>query len=158
MSDYQLIRNTFGQLVLTTPAGVVYADVVPVRAFALSAPDEGIALVDRHGRELWWLTSLAECVPSVRLLIEETLAERGFMPEILAIHKVSTYATPSRWQVETDRGPTTLTLKSEDDIRRLKFDGQPNGLLIADSHGLQFLIRDRTQLDRTSQHFLSRFL
>jgi hypothetical protein len=30
--------------------------------------------------------------------------------------------------------------------------------LIADSHGLQFLIRDRTALDKTSQHFLSRFL
>lgn len=158
MSDYQLIRNTFDQLVLTTPAGAVYEGVVPVRAFALSAPDEGIALVDRHGRELWWLTSLAECAPSVRLLIEEALAERDFMPEILAIRKVSTYATPSRWQVETDRGPTTLTLKSEDDIRRLKFDGQPNGVLIADSHGLQFLIRDRTRLDRKSQHFLNRFL
>lgn len=162
MSDYQLTRNTFGQLVLTTPAGAVYEDVVPVRAFALSAPDEGIALVDRHGRELWWLTRLAECAPPVRLLIEEALAERDFMPEILAIRKVSTYATPSRWQVETDRGSTTLTLKSEDDIRRLKFgshsNAQPNGLLIADSHGLQFLIRDRTKLDRTSQHFLSRFL
>ncbi|MES2236366.1 MAG: DUF1854 domain-containing protein [Pseudomonadota bacterium] len=158
MSDYQLTRNMFGQLVLTTPTGVVYADVVPVRAFALSAPDEGLALVDRHGRELWWLTRLAECAPPVRLLIEEVLAERDFMPEILAIRKVSTYATPSRWQVETDRGSTTLTLKSEDDIRRLKFDDQSNGLLIADSHGLQFLIRDRTRLDRASQHFLSRFL
>jgi hypothetical protein len=158
MSDYQLIRNAFGQLVLTTPAGMVYVDVVPVRAFALSAPDEGIALVDRHGRELWWLASLAECAPDVRLLIKEALAERDFLPEILAIRKVSTYATPSRWEVITDRGPTTLTLKSEDDIRRLKFEGQSNGLLIADSHGLQFLIRDRARLDRTSRHFLSRFL
>jgi hypothetical protein len=158
MSDYQLTRNTFGQLVLTTSAGVVSEDVIPVRAFALSAPDEGIALVDRRGHELCWFSSLAECTHEVRQLIEETLADRDFMPAILAIHKVSTYATPSRWDVTTDRGPTTLTLKSEDDIRRLKFNRLPNGLLITDSHGLQFLIRDRTQLDRTSRHFLSRFL
>lgn len=158
MSDHLLIRNAFGQLVLTTPEGTVYENVMPVRAFALSAPDEGIALVDDHGRELWWLERLADCAPPVRTLIEAVLAERDFMPEILAIRKVSTYATPCRWQVDTDRGPTTLTLKSEDDIRRLKSTGQPNGLLIADSHGLQFLIRDRTQLDRASQQFLSRFL
>lgn len=158
MNDHSLIRNEFGHLVLTTPEGTVHEDVVPVRAFALSAPDEGIALVDGHGRELWWLERLADCAPATRTLIEEVLAERDFMPEILAIHKVSTYATPSRWQVDTDRGPTTLTLKSEDDIRRLKSTGQPNGLLIADSHGLQFLIRDRTQLDRASRQFLSRFL
>ncbi|MBI5862021.1 MAG: DUF1854 domain-containing protein [Rhodocyclales bacterium] len=158
MSNHVLTRNSFGHLVLTTPDGMVHEDVVPVRAFALSAPDEGIALVDRHGRELWWLEQMADCAPAARTLIEEALAERDFMPEILAIRKVSTYATPSHWQVDTDRGPTTLTLKSEDDIRRLKSVGQPQGLLIADSHGLQFLIRDRTQLDRASQHFLSRFL
>jgi hypothetical protein len=158
MSEYMLTRNAFARLVLTTPEGMVHEGVVPVRAFALSAPDEGIALVDGQGRELWWLERLADCAPATRALIEEALAMRDFMPEILAIRKVSTYATPSHWQVDTDRGPTTLTLKSEDDIRRLKATGQPNGLLIADSHGLQFLIRDRTQLDRTSQKFLSRFL
>lgn len=158
MSEHLLIRNAFGRLVLTTPDGIVHEDVVPVRAFTLSAPDEGIALVDGHGRELWWLTQLAEAPAAARALIEAALAERDFMPEILAIREVSTYATPCRWQVDTDRGSTTLTLKSEDDIRRLKSIGQPNGLLIADSHGLQFLIRDRTQLDRASQHFLSRFL
>ena len=31
-------------------------------------------------------------------------------------------------------------------------------LLIADSHGIQFLIRDQTQLDRQSKKLLDRFL
>ena len=153
-ANYQFNRNAFGQLVMTTAQGVVHEGVVPVRAFALFAPDEGIAIVDSHGRELCWFDRLADCPASLRPLLEEALAEREFMPEITAIRKVSTYATPSQWQVVTNRGETTLTLKTEDDIRRLS----PQSLLIADSHGLQFLIRDRSALDKTSQHFLSRFL
>lgn len=155
MSDeYLITRNAFARLVLTLPDGRVHEDVAPVRAFALSAPEEGIALVDRHGHELWWIDRLDALLPATRTLIEEELAARECLPEILAIRAVSSYATPSRWQVETDRGATVLTLKSEDDIRRLA----PNGLLIADSHGLNFQIRDRNGLDRASQRFLSRFL
>ncbi len=154
MSEYLLTRNAFARLVLTLPDGSVHEDVVPVRAFPLSAPDEGIALVDRRGHELWWIERLDALPPAMRMLVEEELDARGCLPEILAIRAVSSYATPSRWQVETDRGTTELTLKSEDDIRRLA----PNGLLIADNHGLNFRIRDRNELDRTSQRFLSRFL
>ena len=154
MSEYLLTRNAFARLMLTLPDGSVHEDVVPVRAFPLSAPDEGIALVDRRGHELWWIERLDALPPATRMLVEEELAARGCLPEILAIRAVSSYATPSRWQVETDRGTAELTLKSEDDIRRLA----PDGLLIADSHGLNFRIRDRNGLDRTSQRFLSRFL
>ncbi|PKO84435.1 MAG: DUF1854 domain-containing protein [Betaproteobacteria bacterium HGW-Betaproteobacteria-11] len=154
MSEYRLLRDAFGCLVLTLPDGTVHDDVVPVRAFALSATDQGIALVDRRGHELWWIERLASLSIELQTLIREELADRECLPQILAIRAVSSYATPSRWRIDTDRGPTVLTLKSEDDIRRLK----PDGLLIADSHGLNFLIRERKRLDRTSQRFLSRFL
>jgi hypothetical protein len=58
------------------------------------------------------------------------------------------------WQVETDRGETTFTLKGEEDIRRLASPA----LLIADSHGINFLIRDRYALDSHSRKILDRFL
>lgn len=86
--------------------------------------------------------------------MESELSRREFMPEIRRIRKVSTFATPSSWEVETDRGDTTLLLKGEEDIRRL-----PGGrLLISDSHGVQFLIRDPAALDRASRRLLDRFL
>jgi len=44
---------------------------------------------------------------------------REFAPEITRIVSVSGFATPSVWQIETDRGRTELTLKAEEDIRRL---------------------------------------
>ena len=45
-------------------------------------------------------------------------------------------------------------LKGEEDIRRLS----QTRLLIADSHGIQFLVRDIGTLDRHSRKLLDRFL
>jgi hypothetical protein len=67
---------------------------------------------------------------------------------------VSSFATPSTWTVETDRGPTDLVLKGEEDIRRL---GQ-GVLLVVDAHGVQFLIRDLAHMDKHSRRLLDRFL
>ena len=91
---------------------------------------------------------------ALRELVTGELAGREFMPVIERILSVSSYATPSFWQVITDRGETALTLKGEENIRRLP----GNALLIADSHGINYLIRDRLALDAQSRKFLDRFL
>lgn len=154
-TPFTLTRNTFGRLVFVGADGTAHEGIVPVRAFAISAPDEGIALLSAEGRELQWIETLDTLPEDIRALIADELAQREFMPEIKRIATVSSYATPSTWQVETDRGPTALILKSEDDIRRLR---GPGALLIADSQGIHFLIRDRKSLDAHSQHILKRFL
>lgn len=155
MIDLPLTRNSFGRLQFTAADGVVYQGVVPVRAFPIAAPEEGIALVSSEGgQELLWIDRLADLPPASRALIEEELASREFMPEILAITGVSSFATPSTWQVQTDRGDAALVLKGEEDIRRLS----QTTLLIADSHGIQYLIRDLPALDAGSRKILDRFL
>jgi hypothetical protein len=95
-----------------------------------------------------------ELFGSTRALVEEELASRDFIPEILQIRGVSSFATPSTWHARTDRGDTSFVLKGEEDIRRL---GQ-TGLLIADSHGIHFRIRDIAAMDRASRRLLDRFL
>lgn len=152
--DFQLIRNSFGRLVFTGADGEVHEGVVPVHAFPIAAPAEGIALVTADGRELAWIDCLTDLPDESRILLEEELASREFMPEIRGIRRVSSFATPSAWQVETDRGPTTFILKGEDDIRRLA----ASTLLIADSNGIHFLIRDIHALDPGSRKLLDRFL
>ncbi|MEW5892109.1 MAG: DUF1854 domain-containing protein [Pseudomonadota bacterium] len=153
-ADFTLTRNGLGHLVLTLADGTVHQDVVPARAFPISAPDHGIALLSADGHELVWIERLDALQAQTRALIETALAEREFMPEILRIDQVSTFATPSIWRVTTDRGETRLILRGEEDIRRL-----PGGvLLIADSHGVQFLIRDPAKMDRHSRKLLDRFL
>ncbi len=152
--SFELTRNPLGQLVWRSGSGAVHTAVVPVRAFPLAAPDEGLSIVSAEGRELVWVDTLDELPAAVRALVDEELAAREFVPEIHRLSGVSTFSTPSVWSVETDRGPTQFILKSEEDIRRL----QRNGLLIASGQGVQYLVRDKTQLDRASRKLLDRFL
>lgn len=155
MKPFDMNRNTFGKLVfISSETGQTYAGVAPVRAFPISAPENGISLVDADGHELAWIERLDDLPAQIRNLIEEELANREFLPEISKLSHVSTFATPSTWKVETDRGITTFTLRGEEDIRRI---GQST-LLIADSHGVQFLIRDLNALDKASRRLLDRFL
>lgn len=152
--DFQLTRNRFGHLELTTAHGERHEEVVPVRAFPIAAPENGISLVSQDGHELAWIDRLTDLPADLRALIEEELASREFVPEIRRIVEVSSFATPSTWQVETDRGPTSLVLRGEEDIRRLS----QATLMIADANGIQYLIRDILGLDRVSRKLLDRFL
>ena len=152
--DFNLTRNAAGRLVLTGAEGDVHEGVVPVRAFPISAPDEGVSLLGEDGHELKWINRLSDLPGTLRQLIEGELALREFMPEITRIRQVSSFATPSKWQVSTDRGDTELLLKAEDHIRRLA----NATLLITDGYGVSFLIRDTGALDRHSRKLLDRFL
>jgi hypothetical protein len=50
--EFRLERTAFGELVWTGPQGQRVGCVVPVRAFPIQAPQDGIALVDPEGHEL----------------------------------------------------------------------------------------------------------
>ena len=152
--SYQLQHDARGRLTFTGEDGQTHENVVPVRAFPIAAPDQGVALVDPHGHELAWIDRLSELPPPLRTLIEGELASREFMPVIRQIVSVSSYATPSTWQIVTDHGETALVLKGEEDIRRLPSPA----LLIADSNGINYLIHDRYALDKVSRKILDRFL
>ncbi|GBL46876.1 DUF1854 domain-containing protein [Sulfuriferula multivorans] len=154
MVNFKINRNPFDQLVLIASDGKVHENVVPVRAFPIAAPQEGIALLSADGHELAWVEHLSDLPGDARALVEEELASREFVPEIRRLRHVSSFATPTTWEVETDRGDTSFVLKGEDDIRRLG----ASSLLIADSHGIQFLIRDLNALDKASRKLLDRFL
>lgn len=150
-----LRRNPHGRLVLRAADGTEHTGVTPVRAFPIAAPDEGLSLVGADGHELAWVPDLAQLAPPARALVEEELAAREFVPTITRIRSVSSFATPSTWEVETDRGAARLVLKGEEDIRRLA--GRTR-LLITASDGLQFRVPDSTALDRPSRRLLERFL
>ncbi|MES2770442.1 MAG: DUF1854 domain-containing protein [Pseudomonadota bacterium] len=154
LTDVCLYENAFGRLVFTDATGVAHEGVIPVRAFPLSAPEDGLALVNKAGQVLAWFEHWADLPEGVRLSLEAALAKRELMPVIARIKHVSSFATPSTWTVLTDRGETQFVLKGEEDIRRL----DANALLITDRHGVHFLIRERLALDSHSRKILDRFL
>jgi hypothetical protein len=151
---FTLQRDAHGRWTCNTE-NVAYQNVQVVRAFPLSAPEEDIAIVNTDGKELVFVARLDALDEANQRALREALAEREFVPLIERIRSVSTFATPSTWQVDTDRGPTELLLKVEEDIRRLP---GAKRLLVTSGSGVVFEIRDRNRLDRVSQRLLERFL
>lgn len=153
-TTFNLRRDPYGKLVLLDAEGVEHHGVSPVRAFPIQAPEEGISLVQGNGKEVAWIDLLDEVPEPARSLIREELEGREFMPEIARVKSISSFATPCTWYVDTDRGETEFVLKGEEDIRRIG----ASSLLIADNHGIQFLIRDMINVDRQTKKILDRFL
>ncbi|MBK7615291.1 MAG: DUF1854 domain-containing protein [Burkholderiales bacterium] len=155
-NGFRLARNPLGRLDYTAADGTLHEGVVPVRAFPIAAPSAGISIVSTEGKELAWIDQLDQLPPHERALVNDELASREFVPVIHKLLHVSTYSTPSTWDLETDRGPTQLVLKGEEDIRRLP--GNRASLLITSGHGVVFLVRDLLTMDKHSKKLLERFL
>jgi hypothetical protein len=149
-----LQRDALGRWVWTDAQGARHEQVVVVRAYPVTAPDQGAGVMDAEGHELAWFDRLSEVQPDLQARLREAMQEREFLPEIQQLKSVSSLVTPSTWTVETDRGTTRFMLKGEEDIRRLT----GRVLLINDADGVQYLIRDLAAMDRHSRKLLDRFL
>ncbi|MEY4345859.1 MAG: hypothetical protein RL032_1691 [Pseudomonadota bacterium] len=154
-TQFTLQRNAFGALLLTDAQGQVFEGVVPVRAFPIQSPEDGISLVSTDGHEVAWIDLLADVPEPAQTLVRDALVTREFMPVIQRIVSVTSFSTPCTWTVNTDRGDTEFVLRGDEDIRRI---GKDNALLIADVHGIQYLVRDQFALDTASKKILDRFM
>ncbi|MGE0609142.1 MAG: DUF1854 domain-containing protein [Pirellulales bacterium] len=151
---FELSHDSFGRLVLAAADGQTHVGVEPVRCFPLSDREHYIALCDSHGRELALIADVADLPPATREFLLQDLARREFSPRISRITSRVTAADWSEWQVETDRGPTRLRIKSEDDVRRLDADR----VLVIDAQGIRYLVENTRQLDGASRAILDHYL
>lgn len=152
--NFSLAFDPFGKLVVTMADGTQHVGAVVARAFPIATPDQCISILSAEGKELAWVESLNDLPANERDIVAQALQGREFMPEILRLDGVNSFSTPSVWRVQTNRGAAQLVLKGEEDIRRLS----ASRLIVADAHGVQFLIRDLPSLDRHTRKLLDRFL
>ena len=150
---FELTQNAAGHWQLQLDSGLHHG-VVVVRAFPIGAPDEAVSVLSVEGHELLWLPQPLQLPPAQKEAVLAALQAREFMPEIQRVDSVSSFTTPSTWSVQTHRGFTQFVLRGEEDIRRIS----SKTLIVADEHGVQFLIRDLPALDRHSRKLLDRFL
>jgi len=154
MATFSLIKDERGQLTLLDAAGQRHENVEAIRAFPISDPVHWISLCDPNGREIVQIRDLAELPFEQRTLLLSEVTRREFVPVIRRIESISSLAEPCEWFVETDRGPTSFVLNSDEHVRKL---GQDRALIL-DSHGLRYLVPDAKQLDAHSRRLLSRYL
>lgn len=150
----RLERNAMGRWVWTAADGHRHEQVVVVRAYPVTAPEQGVGIMDAEGHELAWFDRLDQVAQPLQNLLREAVSEREFLPEIQRLKSVSSLVTPSVWTVQTDRGEARFMLKGEEDIRRLT----GKTLIVSDIDGVQYLIRDPLALDRHSRKLLDRFM
>lgn len=146
--------NPQGHWVWTEPQGRAHERVAVVRAYPVTAPEQGVGVMAADGQELAWFGALSAVPQPLQSQLRQALAEREFLPQIEQLLAVSSWVTPTVWTVRTDRGQTQFMLKGEEDIRRLT----GKVLLVSDADGVQYLIRDAAKLDRHSRKLLDRFM
>jgi Domain of unknown function (DUF1854) len=147
---FGLVRDEWGQLVFTGTGGERHTNVSPIALFPISEPERWISIRAAGGAELACIEDPSTLPADVWKLLKEELARREFVPIIHRIVRVSGNSEPCEWQVETDRGPTSFVLQSEDDVRRIG-DQQ---IVILDAHGTRYHIPDLSAVDVKSRRIV----
>jgi hypothetical protein len=153
LPPFGLVKDAFGRLMLIDTDGVRHANVRPVRAFPLTDPAGWISLRDERGQELVCVDDPQRLPEQVRKVLLEDLAQHDFIPKIRKIHRIARAAQGFDWDIDTDRGPTTIHLESDDAIHPLG----PGQLVLIDAHNIRYLIPNVRALDRASRRRLERY-
>ena len=77
MNPFDLQRDAFGLWVLVMPDGTRHSPVTALRAYPVSAPDEGVALMDAEGHEIFWIDALTHLAEPLRAQVEALCLAQG---------------------------------------------------------------------------------
>ncbi|HEX3601994.1 MAG TPA: DUF1854 domain-containing protein [Lacipirellulaceae bacterium] len=149
-TNFSLARDEWGQLVLTSAGNSQPIAVTPTALFPISDPEKWISLRGPDGIEQACVEDPNSLSAETRELLRDELARQEFVPVIERIVRVSGTMEPSEWTVETDRGPTSFVLESEDDVRRIG----DNQIVIVDAHGTRYHIPDLNAVDAKSRRIV----
>jgi len=147
---FSLSRDAWNHLQLVDGLGQLFPDVMVFPLFPVATPREWVSILSSDGDELVCLRDLSGLEERDRLLIEEELAYREFVPQILRVRWVSGTQEPCEWDVETNFGPTRFVLNSEEDVRRVS----AWSVHFVDATGGRFRVDDIRKLDRRSRTYV----
>jgi len=120
-----------------------------VRCFPFSTPNNWISFRKADGTEIGLLKTTTDLPDPSRHLVETHLKDRYHIPTILSITQIEASTNGTEWQVETEEGPRTFSLRGERGINTSDF---PQISLTDANTRQRFVIPDYAQLDRSSQH------
>lgn len=124
--------------------------VRPVRCFPWSGPTRYISLRDDDDKEVALVSDPADLDPASRALLEEELAQAGFVLHIARIAAVDEELEIRVWKVETRQGPRTFQTARDEWPRPL-----PDGsLLLRDVAGDLYRIPPAADLDPATRRLL----
>lgn len=120
------------------------------RCFPWSDPQRHISLRDDKDREIAFFKDLSEVGTESRPVLEQALAEAGFVLEITRVDAVEEEFEIRNWKVHTRQGPRTFQTKRDEWPEPVR----SGGFLVQDVAGDLFHIPDPGTLDPASRNFL----
>jgi hypothetical protein len=124
------------------------------RCFPWSEPERFVSLRDDDGEEFVLIADPRSLDPTSRQVLEETLAEAGFLFDVTGVREIEEEVELRHWRVRTSQGDRSFQTRLDDWPRRLP-DG---GLLIRDITGDLYRIADVACLDGKSRALLWAFV
>ncbi len=122
--------------------------VEPLRAFPLSHPEEQIVLRDGKNKEVGTLEKLSEVPEPAQSWLREGLHRRYFLPQITAISNVTERFGSSIWELQTDRGPRSITTRQ---MNEAVAEAELGRYIITDVENNRYEIKDLNALDPDSR-------
>lgn len=136
---------------------IVDGEAVAVRlrqCFPWSEPHRHLSLRDEDDEEVALLEDPATLAPESRRALEKTLAEAGFVLEVVRVLSIDEEVEIRQWKVETKHGPRSFQTHLDDWPRTLPM----GGLLIRDVGGDLYLLAAPQEMDRRSKELLWAFV
>ena len=115
--------------------------------YPLSRPERFLVFRDSEGVELGMLEDMSDLSSAAREALTVELGKQRFVPVITAVNAIYQEFHIPIWEVQTDRGPRQLSLRSPHDAHRLP----DNRVYVRDAEGNGYLILDLTMLDSVSR-------
>jgi len=147
--DLRIFRDDSNNLSVEIKGHRTWNKVVARLAFPYSDPSHFVILM-RDDEEIGVVRDVSELEQGSRALLEEALAKRYHIPEILRVLDITESNSAAIWVVETDRGPREFMVRDRHNFRRFR----GGDLIIVDVDGNRFRIaRDRV-FDADSQRLM----
>lgn len=126
-----------------------------IRAFPFQGNhNEAISILNEDGKELVWISHLSDLDESSQRIIQEVLDAQEIHLKIDAIYGISSKLFPCTWQVQTRKGPKTLTIENEEDFIHLN----NQNILIKSKEQAYYILKDLESMDKKSLQHLMPFI
>lgn len=150
----QIRKNQFNKLTLKIKDGQEYDEIRAVMAFPLTDPDSYVSLFEakdgKKGKEIGIIEDINKLDPESKKVLKEELKKEYFMPQITKIYSMTENHGVMKFDVQTDKGRRVFETRHKEDIRRIS----KNRIIIRDSDGNRYEIRDQTKLDPRSMNLI----
>jgi hypothetical protein len=124
------------------------------RCFPWTEPTRFISLRDESDNEVALVTDVNELMPVSRQVLEDAVAEAGFVLEIVAVESVEEEVEIRNWRVQTRHGTRRFQTRLDDWPRKTP----GGGLLIRDVAEDLLYVSDPAALDEKSRTLLWAFV